>query len=101
MHSRDCQKTGKGVMRPSYRFTLDHNHSTEARVAAFKAALNDGADGRAFADPRLDEAMDLRVSCKACKKECPGAVDMTLIKTAYLAQRREAMGVGARRRLAQ
>lgn len=99
MHSRDCQNTGKGVMCPSYRITGDRRHSTEARVAAFKAALNDGADGRAFADPRLDEAMDLCVSCKACKKECPSAVDMTLIKTEYLAQRHEILGVPARTRL--
>ncbi|WP_363347556.1 4Fe-4S dicluster domain-containing protein [Methylocystis echinoides] len=99
MHSRDCQKTGKGVMCPSYRITGDRAHSTEARVAAFKAALNDGADARAFADPRLDEAMDLCVSCKACKKECPSAVDMTLIKTEYLAQRHEIRGVPLRTRL--
>ena len=99
MHSRDCQNTGKGVMCPSYRITGERKHSTEARVAAFKAALNDGADARAFADPRLDEAMDLCVSCKACKKECPSAVDMTLIKTEYLAQRHEIMGVPLRARL--
>ncbi|MGB8277986.1 MAG: hypothetical protein WCF20_08685 [Methylovirgula sp.] len=40
MHSRDCQNQGKGVMCPSYRITGDRAHSTEARVAAFKAALN-------------------------------------------------------------
>ena len=89
MHSRDCQKTGKGVMCPSFRVTGEARHSTEARVAAFKAALNEGAGAKAFADPRLDAAMDLCVSCKACKKECPSAVDMTLIKTEYLAQRHE------------
>lgn len=99
MHSRDCQNTGKGVMCPSYRITGDKAHSTEARVAAFKAALNDGSDAQAFADPRLDEAMDLCVSCKACKKECPSAVDMTLIKTEYLAQRHEIRGVPTRTRL--
>jgi glycerol-3-phosphate dehydrogenase subunit C len=99
MHSRDCQKSGKGVMCPSYRITNDRKHSTEARVAAFKAALNDGADGQAFADPHLEEAMDLCVSCKTCKKECPSAVDMTLIKTEYLAQRHEKMGAPKRTRL--
>ncbi|MFG1345930.1 (Fe-S)-binding protein [Xanthobacter autotrophicus DSM 431] len=99
MHSRDCQNTGKGVMCPSYRITGDKAHSTEARVAAFKAALNDGGDAHAFADPRLDKAMDLCVSCKACKKECPSAVDMTLIKTEYLAQRHEIKGVPTRTRL--
>jgi glycerol-3-phosphate dehydrogenase subunit C len=99
MHSRDCQKTGRGVMCPSYRISGERKHSTEARVAAFKAALNDGSEAKAFADPRLDEAMDLCVSCKACKKECPSAVDMTLIKTEYLAQRHEVLGVPHRTRL--
>lgn len=99
MHSRDCQTMGKGVMCPSFRITGERKHSTEARVAAFKAALNDGTGERAFADPRLDEAMDLCVSCKACKKECPSAVDMTLIKTEYLAQRHEILGVPRRMRL--
>ncbi len=96
MHSRDCHSTGKGVMCPSFRITGDKLHSTEARVAAFKAALNDGNDATAFADPRLDAAMDLCVSCKACKKECPSSVDMTLIKTEYLAQRHEIKGVPRR-----
>ena len=99
MHSRDCQKTAKGVMCPSFRVTGEAKHSTEARVAAFKAALNEGAGAEAFADPRLDEAMDLCVSCKACKKECPSAVDMTLIKTEYLAQRHEIRPPSLRLRL--
>jgi glycerol-3-phosphate dehydrogenase subunit C len=99
MHSRDCQKSGKGVMCPSYRITGDRAHSTEARVAAFKAALNDSEDASAFCDPRLDEAMDLCFSCKACKKECPSAVDMTLIRTEYLAQRHAVRGTPLRTRL--
>ena len=99
MHSRDCQNTGKGVMCPSFRITGERRHSTEARVAAFKDALNEKSGASAFADPRLDEAMDLCVSCKARKKECPSAVDMTLIKTEYLAQRHEILGVPRRTRL--
>jgi len=99
MHSRDCQKTAKGVMCPSFRVTGDAKHSTEARVAAFKAALNEGKGAEAFADPRLDAAMELCVSCKACKKECPSAVDMTLIKTEYLAQRHEIQPPSLRLRL--
>jgi glycerol-3-phosphate dehydrogenase subunit C len=99
MHSRDCQNNGKGVMCPSYRITGDRAHSTEARVAAFKAALNGEYGEKSFDDPRLAESMDLCVSCKACKKECPSSVDMTLIKTEYLAQRHEILGVPRRTRL--
>lgn len=96
MHSRDCQNSGKGVMCPSYRITGDRAHSTEARVAAFKAALNGEYGDKSFDDPRLAEAMDLCVSCKACKKECPSSVDMTLIKTEYLAQRHAILGAPRR-----
>ncbi len=96
MHSHDCYKTGKGVMCPSYRVTHDAGHTPEARVAAFKAALNGEYGDASFADPWLAAAMDLCVSCKGCKKECPSAVDMTLIKTEYLAHRNAALGVSWR-----
>ncbi len=99
MHNRQCQREGRGVMCPSFRITQDPAHSTEARVAAFKAALNGEYGDKPFADARLAQAMDLCVSCKACKKECPSAVDMVLIKTEYLAQRNEAHGISLRSRL--
>jgi glycerol-3-phosphate dehydrogenase subunit C len=99
MHNRACQTEGRGVMCPSFRITHDPAHSTEARVAAFKAALNGDYGDEPFNDSRLAAAMDLCVSCKACKKECPSAVDMVLIKTEYLAQRNEAHGVSIRTKL--
>jgi len=99
MNNRACQREGKGVMCPSYRISGDEKHSTQARVKAFKAALNGELGADPFAHPDLAEAMDLCVSCKGCKKECPSAVDMTLIKTEYLAQRNERLGVSRRSRL--
>jgi Fe-S oxidoreductase len=104
MNNHQCQRDGKGVMCPSYRITHDPAHSTGARVKAFKAALNGELpglppDAPPFTHPALAEAMDLCVSCKGCKKECPSAVDMTLIKTEYLAQRNAASGVPLRARL--
>ena len=99
MNNHQCQREGKGVMCPSYRVTHDPAHSTGARVKAFKAALNGEFGEQPFAHPDLAAAMDLCVSCKGCKKECPSAVDMTLIKTEYLAQRNELQGVPRRARL--
>ena len=99
MNNHQCQREGKGVMCPSYRVTHDPAHSTGARVKAFKAALNGEFGEQPFAHPDLAAAMDLCVSCKGCKKECPSAVDMTLIKTEYLAQRNELQGVSRRARL--
>ncbi|RKT49945.1 hypothetical protein DFR40_3088 [Azonexus fungiphilus] len=99
MNNHQCQRDGKGVMCPSYRITHDPAHSTGARVKAFKAALNGELGDDPFAHPDLAAAMDLCVSCKGCKKECPSAVDMTLIKTEYLAQKNERLGVTRRARL--
>src|SRR5574343_370722 len=99
MNNHQCQRDGKGVMCPSYRITHDPAHSTGARVKAFKAALNGELGDDPFAHPELAAAMDLCVSCKGCKKECPSAVDMTLIKTEYLAQRNERQGISLRTRL--
>lgn len=99
MNNHQCQREGKGVMCPSYRITHDAAHSTGARVKAFKAALNGELGDEPFAHPDLAAAMELCVSCKGCKKECPSAVDMTLIKTEYLAQKNERLGVSRRARL--
>lgn len=103
MNNHQCQREGKGVMCPSYRVTHDPAHSTGARVKAFKAALNGELTQKPgdspFVAPELATAMDLCVSCKGCKKECPSAVDMTLIKTEYLAQRNERLGLTPRQKL--
>src|SRR6185369_1489820 len=103
MNNHQCQRDGKGVMCPSYRITGDPAHSTGARVKAFKAALNGELTQKPgehpFTHPDLAAAMDLCVSCKGCKKECPSSVDMTLIKTEYLAHRNEQLGVPRRARL--
>ncbi|MDP3539975.1 MAG: 4Fe-4S dicluster domain-containing protein [Azonexus sp.] len=99
MNNHQCQRDGKGVMCPSYRITHNPAHSTGARVKAFKAALNGELGEQPFSHPDLAAAMDLCVSCKGCKKECPSSVDMTLIKTEYLAHRNEELGVPLRARL--
>ena len=99
MNNHQCQRDGKGVMCPSFRITHDPAHSTGARVKAFKAALNGELGTQPFTHPDLAAAMDLCVPCKGCKKECPSAVDMTLIKTEYLAQRNEQTGVPRRARM--
>ena len=97
--SRQCQRLGKGLMCPSFRATEAFAHSTQARVQAFKAALNGELGPTPFTHPDLAEAMDLCVACKGCKKECPNGVDMALIKTEFLAQRHAVAGAPLRTRL--
>ncbi len=89
---RHCYNTDRGVMCPSYRVTRDEKHSTHHRASTLKAAL-DGAYGtHPFAGPELVAAMELCVSCKGCKSECPHGVDIAQLRIETLAQRWKARG---------
>lgn len=97
--NRQCQRTDQGVMCPSYRATLEDAHSTRFRAAALKAALNGECGAQPFAGPELAAAMDLCVSCKGCKSECPNGVDMAQMRSEYLAQRWQQARMPLRERL--
>ena len=96
--SKQCEQEGKGVMCPSFRISHQPGLSPGGRVKLLKDALN-VADGQAFFNPGLAQAMDLCVSCKGCKRECENSVDMALIKAEYLAQRVRRQGAPLRMRL--
>jgi len=85
--NRQCQRTEKGVMCPSFRVTQDAAHSTHHRAQTLKAALNGEYGPKPFVGPELEAAMDLCVGCKGCKRECPNGVDMALLRIEALAQR--------------
>ena len=81
-------------MCPSYRATLDERHSTRGRANAIRLAVT-GQTGRRPSSGRaavgrpggLKETLDLCLSCKACKTECPSNVDVAQLKSEYLGQR--------------
>lgn len=92
-----CRKTAGGTMCPSYRATLDERHSTRGRGNALRLAIT----GQALAhestapvwnDPGTIETLDLCLSCKACKSECPSNVDIARLKAEYTAQRYREQG---------
>jgi len=90
--NRQCQRTDKGVMCPSFRVTHDTAHSTQHRAATLKAALNGEYGAQPFVGPELAAAMDLCVGCKGCKRECPNGVDMALLRIEALARRWSQLG---------
>ncbi|MBU0622559.1 MAG: 4Fe-4S dicluster domain-containing protein [Gammaproteobacteria bacterium] len=92
MGKRHCQQKDKGVMCPSYRVTDDEKHSTHHRAVTLKAALDGKYGAHPFLSAELAEAMELCVSCKGCKSECPHGVDMALLRVEALAQRWQQLG---------
>lgn len=91
-----CRKFDAGTMCPSYRATLDETHLTRGRANTLRLALS-GQLG-ASADDAVKEALDLCVSCKGCKRECPTGVDMARMKIEFLAHYRTKHGLTARDR---
>ena len=72
------------------RATLDERHSTRGRGNALRLAITGqfSADGEAPAwnDRETLATLDLCLSCKACKSECPSNVDIAKLKAEYLGQ---------------
>ena len=89
-----CRKFDAGTMCPSYRVTRDEAHLTRGRANTLRLAL---AGQLSFDD--VKDALDLCVSCKGCKRECPTGVDMARLKIEFLAQHRRRHGLALRERL--
>jgi Fe-S oxidoreductase len=85
-------------MCPSYRATRDEEHSTRGRANALRLAMTGqmGTDG--MNHPELYQIMDLCLSCKGCKSECPSNVDLAKLKGEFLQMHREKNGTTLRDR---
>jgi len=80
-----CRKFDAGTMCPSFRATRDEQHVTRGRANTLRLALSGQLGTDAFTSEAVKEALDLCVSCKGCKRECPTGVDMARMKIEFLA----------------
>ena len=71
-----------GTMCPSYMATKDEKDTTRGRANLFRQ-LFAGKQADAFKSEDLKEALDLCLSCKGCKTECPANVDMAKMKAEF------------------
>ncbi len=79
-----CRKFDAGTMCPSFRVTRDEQHLTRGRANTLRLALSGQLGPDAFTSDEMHKAMDLCVSCKGCKRECPTGVDMAKMKVEFL-----------------
>ena len=94
-----CRQQLVGTMCPSYMATGDEQHTTRARANALRLALSNRDVLQGLEDPALEEVMDLCLSCKACKTECPTGVDMARLKGDWQHECHERGGAAVRSRL--
>ena len=82
-----CRKSDAGTMCPSYMATREEAHSTRGRAHLLWEALSgNGLLEGGLTNPALKETLELCLSCKACKTECPAAIDMAAYKAEFFAQ---------------
>jgi FAD/FMN-containing dehydrogenase/Fe-S oxidoreductase len=99
--SADCRKTEitGGVMCPSYMATRNEKETTRARANILREILNNTHEKNPLANPEIHEVMDLCLSCKGCKSECPSNVDVAKLKAEVLYQTYKSKPVRFRTRL--
>ena len=91
-----CRKFDAEVMCPSYRVTRDEKHLTRGRANTLRLALSSQLDIKDESSPlgsdAIKEVMELCVSCKACRRECPTGVDMAKMKIEFLSAYKKRVG---------
>jgi Fe-S oxidoreductase len=96
-----CRKTevSGGTMCPSYMASRDENKSTRARANVLREFLTNSDKANPFDHQEIYDVMDMCLSCKACKSECPSSVDVAKLKAEFLQHYYESNGIPLRTRL--
>ena len=99
--SGDCRKThlSGGTMCPSFMATRNEKDTTRARANILREFLTHSHKVNRFDHEEIKEVMDLCLSCKGCKGECPSNVDVAKLKAEFLQHYYDANGVPLRSRL--
>ncbi len=79
-----CRKTDGGAMCPSYMVTLEEEHSTRGHAHMLFEMLQGEVLRSGWEDDHVKDALELCLSCKACKSECPANVDIATYKAEFL-----------------
>lgn len=80
----NCRREEGGTMCPSYMVTREEMHSTRGRARLLWEMLNGDVLTEGWKSEAVKEALDLCLSCKGCKGDCPVQVDMATYKAEFL-----------------
>ena len=80
----NCRRNGGGVMCPSYQATREEKHSTRGRARMLFEMMNGEVVKDGWRSEEVKDALDLCLSCKGCKGDCPVNVDMATYKAEFL-----------------
>jgi FAD/FMN-containing dehydrogenase/Fe-S oxidoreductase len=94
-----CRKFDAGTMCPSYRVTREERHLTRGRANTLRLALSGQLGPDALGSEELYATLELCVSCKGCKRECPTGVDMAKMKVEFLHHYRQRHALSIKERL--
>ncbi|MCY1719057.1 FAD-binding protein [Prolixibacteraceae bacterium Z1-6] len=99
--SGDCRKSEKvgGTLCPTFMATRDEDKSTRGRANILREFLYNNEKEKAFDHKEIYDILDLCISCKACKSECPSNVDMAKLKAEFLQNYYDIHGIPLRSRL--
>ena len=79
-----CRRTEGGVMCPSYQATLDEAHSTRGRAHLLLEVMRGDPLRGGWREEAVERSLDLCLSCKGCKVDCPVGVDVATYKAEFL-----------------
>ena len=79
-----CRREEGGTMCPSYMVTREEEHSTRGRARLLFEMLQGEAIHDGWRSDAVKESLDLCLSCKGCKGDCPVHVDMATYKAEFL-----------------
>ena len=84
-----CRHDEGGVMCPSFRVTHEEEHSTRGRAHLLWEMAQGDVIRDGWRDETVKESLDLCLSCKGCKSDCPVSVDLATYKAEFLSHYHE------------
>ncbi|MGV9920217.1 FAD-binding and (Fe-S)-binding domain-containing protein [Streptomyces cellulosae] len=81
---RTTSVSGSAVMCPSFRATGEEEHSTRGRARLLHEMLAGEVVTDGWRSTEVRDALDLCLSCKGCRSDCPVGVDMATYKAEFL-----------------